>query len=414
MIRSIWGWPLAAALLLSAPSSAQEPVLSPWGPAPTPLTPAPTTPDEEADDESEAEAHAEEEAEAEAQTEEAAEAEAQAETDEPAAEDVEEPAAEDVEEPAAEEVEEPAQEEAEAESEVEAPTEEDAEAAAADEAAQAAVNAFLDARSRAHEAVAVGWALCQPSWSPRAHNIGDYLALRTAMSYADAALMAATSAAPAAEEAPVTADADAAPTHSPTHQAAVDDAADAVITRVSALIGYLNGWLNSGDMPPALEREAVAQRYVLFENLVSLHASVGRCDASQTALDTLYALDAASLGEPYEALRTSATTVRAACMERTTATPAELRETVMMPSRWVSRSLWMVGGTGAVAGFAVAMGEPSGRGDRPGRAAAGLLTGGLGLVVAGTVVALTRPQAEQTSAPARVTPSDDGGVRFSF
>lgn len=204
-----------------------------------------------------------------------------------------------------------------------------------------------------------------------AYSVGEYLALRADMTRADVSLQAAEG-------------------------DARMEASAVLLRRVEALIAYLNGWLESDVMPEELRAEAVGQRYVLFENLVWLHAERGDCAASRTALETLRALDAASLGEEYVALRDSAAEVAAEC-----ASPEPdlvLKEIPQPMSPWVSRGLLITGGAAIMTG-AVMLGarpdESSPRHEPVSRAGVGMVAGGAGLAVAGAIVYLARPDAER-------------------
>lgn len=145
-------------------------------------------------------------------------------------------------------------------------------------------------------------------------------------------------------------DADARLASTPPRTDEFERATAEVAERIDALILYLSDWIDSGELSDAVRADAVSQRYVLFENLVELHADLGACEASHNAWLAMVALRGDARGDA--ALIESARRVSEGCVAWTPA-PVPERDLTGSTSRtrpigWGLVASGLAVGTGGV------------------------------------------------------------------
>lgn len=176
----------------------------------------------------------------------------------------------------------------------------------------------------------------EPVGQSDGYSVAGYLAARAEMSRADAALAATEPGTDANRSATV-----------------------ALAHQVNSVIGYLNAWFASGTMPDDVYAEAESQRFVLFENLVSLYADTGDCLASRTALESMRALDRTG-GPEVGDLIASADQIVAGCVQRSWRTTYEVPPGM---SPRVGRGIWGGGLAVTAIGGVVALAARDSRSD---------------------------------------------------
>jgi hypothetical protein len=156
-------------------------------------------------------------------------------------------------------------------------------------------------------------------------SLEDYEAMRAALDAADARLFASK---PRTDER--------------------DAATNAVREQASALIDYLTAALRDPAFPPQLVGEATTQRFVLFENLVQLHADARECDAADNAALAMRAVMPRDASPELRSLVDSAGRVASACMDWTP--DAVIRDRIERHAHRPRRAGWALisMGTGSV------------------------------------------------------------------
>lgn len=150
-----------------------------------------------------------------------------------------------------------------------------------------------------------------------------------------------------------------------------DAATNAVRTQASALIDYLTIALRDPAFPESLIEEATAQRFVLFENLVQLHADARQCDAADNAALAMRAVMPLDASADLRSLVDSAGVVAASCMDWTP--DAVIRDRLERNAHRPRRAGWVIlsiGSTSVVAALvATALGNDERRDLRDAQAA---------------------------------------------